>query len=157
MKKTLLYLICLLLAVLALGSCDIVLPEITNQVSESTNSASPKPTNSALPETESPKPSDTSPEPALLSVDEANEIYNAWLVEHDELSSFTLDTQSYQMFELLGEQYYRFNTTEAISYWYNILIHTKTGELLFMMNSDGENPTTSIEPLEDWYNSAYGE
>ena len=143
MKKILLCLVCLLLAVSILASCGSAGPQMPDSAGDA--------------QAESSKPEDTPAEPALLSADEANEIYTAWVAEHTELASYTLDTKSFEMYELSGEQYYLFHTNDDVSYWYNILIHTETGELLFMMSSDGENPTTSIEPLEDWYNSTYGE
>ena len=92
-----------------------------------------------------------SSKPASLSVDEAIAIYNTWLDNHEDISSHTLHKQYYQTFNWFGEQYYWFGADDASRYWYNILVHMETGELLFMMKSDGEYSATSIELLDDWY------
>jgi len=165
MKKILLCIIGLFFTIMTLTACDSSSPGEVIQSSESVNNAlsaieSSKPLElpsvSSTPEkTESTISSPESSESAFLSVDEAILIYNTWLDNHDEVSSYTLDKQYYQTFDILGEQYYCFNADDPIRYWYNILIHMQTGELLFMMKSDGEYPATSIEPLENWYSSTY--
>ena len=94
--------------------------------------------------------------PQFLTVDEAIAIYNTWLVSHSDFSSYTLDRQSYEQFELRGEPYYLLHAEEMSMYWYNILVHIETGELLFMMMEDGQFPVTSIALLDDWYDSIYG-
>ena len=169
MKKALLYLAGLSLAIMILGSCEyfssipttVQTPETTNNASTNTSPTSelPKPTYiPSIPTPSEPEPSvPASSEPTRLSVDEAFAIYSSWLENHEELSSHTLDKESHELFELNGESYYLFHSDEMIRYWYNILVHMETGELLFMMTSDGEYPSTSVEPLEDWFNSFYAE
>jgi len=92
--------------------------------------------------------------PARLSAAEARDIYNAWLVDHAELLDYTLSDAS-ETYKWDGEAYHLFRAEEMSRYWYNILVHMETGELLFMMTPDGEDPETTIEPLEDWYNEHY--
>ena len=100
-------------------------------------------------------PISSSPSSTFLSVDEAMALYNAWLNNHAEVSSYTLNRQSYEAYELNGEQYYLFHADEMSMYWYNILVKMDTGRLLFFMTPDGEDPTPSIVPLDDWYNEIY--
>ena len=90
-----------------------------------------------------------------LTAEEAIGIYDAWRDEHSEISDYRLNTQSYDKYVMFGEQYYHFRAEEYYMYWYNILVHMETGELLFMMTSDGQYPLTSIEPLDDWYDGGY--
>jgi len=92
--------------------------------------------------------------PARLTADGAREIYNAWLVDHAELSDYTLSDEN-ETYEWDGEEYYLFHAEEMSRYWYNILVHMETGALLFMMTPDGEDPETTVEPLDDWYNTHY--
>ena len=94
--------------------------------------------------------------PARLTADEARALYYTWLETHAELSDYTLSdgTETYQWD---GEEYYLFHAEEMSRYWYNILVHMETGELLFMMTPDGEDPITTVEPLQDWYNSTFAD
>ena len=89
--------------------------------------------------------------PARLTADEAIAIYEAWVDDRDEHSYYRLNRQSYDEYVIFGEQYYHFHAEDDDRYWYNILVHTETGELLYMLTSDGMFPETSIEPLDDWY------
>ena len=98
---------------------------------------------------------DTPSEPTYLSVDEAIAVYQAWLADHDEVSSYPLNKQYYQTFDLFGEPYYWFSTENPIAYWYHVLVPMQTGDLLFMMTSDGEHSATSIERLDDWYGNMF--
>ena len=100
-------------------------------------------------------PIPSSPPSTLLSVDEAMALYNAWLNSHTDVSSYTLNKQSYETYEFNGEQYYLFHANEMSMYWYNILVKKDTGRLLLFMTPDGEYPTPSVEPLDDWYNRFY--
>jgi hypothetical protein len=97
--------------------------------------------------------------PASLTADEAIEIYDTWLSEHSDNPEFSaeysLDKQSYDTYVLFGEQYYFFQAKDEQKYWYNILVHMETGELLFMMIEDGMYGGTTIEPLDDWYDTTY--
>ena len=92
--------------------------------------------------------------PARLTADEARDIYNAWLGNRAELSDYTIGDAS-EAYEHDGEAYYLFRADEMSRYWYNILVHMETGALLFMMTPDGEDPETTIEPLDDWYDEHY--
>jgi len=92
--------------------------------------------------------------PALLTEDEAFEIYNARVNDlPDDLIYFAetrMNSQSYIRFLVLfGEKYYLFVAEEDSMYWFNILVHADTGDLFFMYQSDGMYPETVIEPLED--------
>jgi len=94
------------------------------------------------------------PPQALLTADEAVARYNAWVDERSEdraiFSLHRLYEYFYGMYEIFGEQYYHFYAEDDLLYWYNVLIHVNTGEMLFMMTSDGMFPETMIETLEDW-------
>ena len=35
-------------------------------------------------------------------------------------------------------------------YWYNVLVHAITGELLYYLSSDGQHPVIVIGPLDEW-------
>jgi len=83
---------------------------------------------------------------------EARAFYDLWLGDHPGAKLPELSKRSYQIYELFGESYWRFRATEDEHYWFNILVHMETGELLYMMTSDGMFATVSIEPLDDWYN-----
>jgi hypothetical protein len=93
--------------------------------------------------------------PARLTADNAIVIYNMWIddrfANHAESLQYRLDGQLYEKYVIFGEPYYFFHANEDYMYWYNILVHMETGELLFMMTSDGMDPLTSIEPLDDWF------
>jgi len=97
-----------------------------------------------------PKP----PAPARLTAGEARALYYTWLETHVELSDYTLSDTS-ETYEWDGGEYHLFHADEMSRYWYNILVHMETGELLFMMTPDGEDPITTAEPLDDWYNTYY--
>jgi len=95
-----------------------------------------------------------------LTADEAFLIYNIWLDDHfggkSEIYSYTVNNLSNESYEYNGEDYYLFRADDDTMYWYNILAHKQTGELFMMMTSDGEEPVTEIEPLDDWYERFYG-
>ena len=109
-----------------------------------------EPSGTSAPETTEPGTSS----PARLTAGEAREIYNTWLNDHAEIADYTLSDAS-ETYEWDGEDYYLFHAEEMSLYWYNILVHMETGELLFMMTSDGEEPITTVEPLDDWYDQYY--
>ena len=90
---------------------------------------------------------------AALSANDARAIYNTWLGKHAEMSAYTLGP--YDIFQD-GAYYYLFQAENAEWYWFNILVDMQTGELLFMMTPDGEDPTPITEPLDDYYNRYYG-
>ena len=154
MKKILLCIIGFSLTITTLTSCNDSSSPKTPQTPEAASNLATAAEASTPAETpsEPTPPAQIPSDPAPLSADAALAMYDSWREGQDALSSYTLDGQSYQFFELFGERYYWFSAEEITSYWYNILIHAETGELLFMMTSDGEYPTTSIEPLDDWVN-----
>ena len=177
MKKILLPMLALSFALMSLASCGSPSPQESNQLPNAVSEA----LNNALSTTEASKPTEPASKPVLPSltpskpslpalvptptpapsasadsaVDKAVSLYNAWLATHDELSSYTLNSQDYQTFDIFGEPYYWFGTEDPTKYWYHVLIPVETGELLFMMKSDGEYTSTTIEPLEDWYNNVF--
>ena len=51
-----------------------------------------------------------------------------------------------------GEQYYYFPAKYIYMYYFNILVHMESGELLHFLIEDGMDPNNTIEPLDDWYN-----
>jgi len=92
--------------------------------------------------------------PARFSPEEARALYYRWLETHTELSDYTLSDET-GAYKWKGEEYYLFHAAEISRYWYNILVHKETGAMLFMMTSDGEEPVTTVEPLDDWYKREY--
>ena len=113
---------------------------------------SPEPGETPAPPTETSAMTLDIPAIGLLTAGEAKAAYDAWLDEHANLSSYTLSGQTAEVYEYYGEQYYLFHTEDTLTYWYNILVHPDTGELLIMVTSDGEESETEIEPLDNWYN-----
>ena len=90
-----------------------------------------------------------------VSAENARMIYDNWLVQHAELSDYTLSREPNRIYEADGDIYYLFSADNMEWYWYNILVHIETGELMLYMTPDGEDPVSTIEPLEDWYNEYY--
>ena len=91
---------------------------------------------------------------ARLTVDDAIAAYNTWMAANyqgDDYSEYHLSRESYQRYLIFGEQYYYLNAEDYFKYWYNVLVHMDTGELLNIMTSDGMYPETIIEPLADWF------
>jgi len=91
---------------------------------------------------------------ALLTADDAIDIYDAWVEARTDdpalLGLYSLDRYFYSTYELLGEQYYHFSAEDDYLYWYNILVNANSGEMLFLMTSDGMFPETVIETLDEW-------
>ena len=90
----------------------------------------------------------------LLAPDEARALYYTWLETHTELSDYALSDET-GTYKWNDEDYYWFHANEISRYWYSILVHKETGAMLFMMTSDGEEPVTTVEPLDDWYDKQY--
>jgi len=89
---------------------------------------------------------------ARLTANEAIAIYNTWIDKHfDNNAEYRLNGQSHDEYVIFGEQYYYFHAEDGYKYWYNILVHTRTGELLFVEISDGMFGGEHIMPLDDWY------
>ena len=94
--------------------------------------------------------------PTGMTVDDALAIYYSWFDGRAD-DPTPLNAQPLAMYEFEGEDYYWFAAEEPHMYWHNILINTQTGELLFMMTPDGENPVTTIQTLEDWCENGFNE
>ena len=156
MKKILFCIIGLSLAMMPLVSCGDSSPKTSTQIPKAINNASSasESSESTNVPAESALPTPASAESEGLSVNAALAVYSTWLNNCDDMSSFTLNKQYYQLFDIFGEQYYWFSANDPSKYWYHILVHMQTGELLFMMKSDGEHSATSIELLDDWYNES---
>ena len=92
--------------------------------------------------------------PSRITAAEARELYAAWQEDHTEAAEYTL-SEANETYEWQGGQYHLFHAEKPDWYWYNILVHMETGELLFMMTPDGEDPETTVEPLNDWYDTTF--
>ena len=88
---------------------------------------------------------------AFLPADEAREIAQAWLKDHPIKEPDILERE-YDSLIVDGEEYYMFFPDSHEMYWFSILVHKETGELLARVKSDGESPIEEIEPLDEWYN-----
>jgi len=95
--------------------------------------------------------------PALLTTNEAVTIYNDWMdnraYQQDDFSQYRISKKSHGEYTIFGEQYYFFAAEDEYMYWYNVLIHIETGEILFMYSSDGMHSETVIEQLDELYNN----
>lgn len=99
-------------------------------------------------------------EKAPLSYDAAYNIAKAWLEAHPAMStpyeSTTIKEASDVMFVHNGEEYYMFYLNGY--YWLDILVDSKTGELLCAVHeeSDDQRPP-EIERLDDYYNKYFSD
>ena len=132
-------------------------------------SAAPPTATSAAPPSPSPgqpapppvmPPASPAPEPAveppsLLAPDEARRIAQEWLYEHP--IDYHYLGRGYEDATIDGEEYFEFFLDEPYMYWFSILVHKKTGEMLARTVSDGMDYYEEIEPLDDWYNRYYTE
>ena len=91
-----------------------------------------------------------------LTVEEALAAYDLWFDNRDD-DPTPLNKQPVEIYEFEGRDYYRFAAEEPSMYWYNILVNTQTGELLFMMTPDGEDPVATIQTLEDWCENGFNQ
>ena len=95
--------------------------------------------------------------PALLTAEEAVEIYNSWMKnrfgENTDFSGFSLNRQSYGKYVVFGEQYYFFPTEDHTTFWYNILVNMVTGEMFFVAMHDGMFWAEDIMTLDDWFDT----
>jgi len=92
--------------------------------------------------------------PARLTAAEAIAVYDAWMearFEDPDTFNFRLNGENYGKYAIFADQYYYFNADDDYAYWYNILVHMQTGELLFFLTSDGQYPEKVIETLEEWF------
>ena len=88
---------------------------------------------------------------AFLVAEEARGIAQAWLDDHPIKEPNILERE-YDSLIVDGEEYYMFFPDSHEMYWFSILVHKETGEMLSRTRSDGESPIEEIEPLDDWYN-----
>ena len=89
------------------------------------------------------------PVSGLLTSDGAFAVYDSWRDSHPDAP---LISRQSIIFGHDGEQYYYFPAKYTYMYYFNILVHMETGELLHMLIEDGMDPNNSFEPLDDWYN-----
>ena len=87
---------------------------------------------------------------AILTSDEARKILQTWLNSHP-IDPRPVLANEYKEYTYGDEAHYWFFLDDPQRYWLNFLLHKKTGELLYMMISDGEEATIEIEPLDAWY------
>jgi len=89
--------------------------------------------------------------PALLTVDEARDIAQRWLLNNP-LEEPNILGAEYAEETYRGEEFFRFFHIEPWMYWFSILVSKETGELLCMLIEDGANPGPPvILPLDEWY------
>jgi len=93
------------------------------------------------------------PTPALLSASEALRLYQTRMDDlpddHDYYFEIRMDRQPQGKVVLFGELYYLFEAEENHMYWYNVLVHMVTGDLLFMWIHDGMYGGFEIMHLDD--------
>ena len=82
---------------------------------------------------------------------EARRLLQMWLDDHpfDPPAVLALKHEEYTNDN--GDAFYLFSLDDVQRYWLNFLVNKDTGDLFFMMISDGEETTIEIEPLDDWY------
>lgn len=100
--------------------------------------------------------------PPLLSAEGALEVFESWMVNNlseDDYNNYStrcrLSRDVYGSYEMLGEQYYYFRAEEGMNYWYNILVHMQTGEVLFLLITDGMFGEEVVMQANDWFNPVY--
>ena len=94
------------------------------------------------------------PEALAMPAEEARKILQTWLDSHP-IQPHAILAREYKEYVYGGEAYYLFSLDDTQRYWLNFLVHKKTGELLYMMISDGEHVSIEIEPLDAWYAKHY--
>ena len=93
------------------------------------------------------------PSSGLLTSDGAYAIYDFWRDKHPYAP--IISRQSV-IIEHEGEKYYYFPAKYTYMYYYNVLVHMESGKMLGMQIEDGMDPVTTVGPIDDWYNSLYG-
>ena len=93
-------------------------------------------------------PSDGS---GLISAGQARTLLQKWLNGHPLPPRPAILARKHEEYTHGGEAYYLFSLDDRERYWLNFLVHKKTGQLLYMMISDGEHASVEIEPLDAWY------
>ena len=140
MKKTIILLLAVILSLTLLAGCD-----------GRKNEPIPEPIAATEAQTDSPGETDIPNEPkTFLDAGEAREIAQAWLDDHPIKEPNILESE-YDSLTVDGEEFYMFFPDSHEMYWFSILVHKETGELLSRTRSDGESPIEEIEPLDDWY------
>jgi hypothetical protein len=88
--------------------------------------------------------------PMLLTAEEAAERYGAAMKDRFGGYGFTPIARSPGMYVIFGEPYHYFHAEDPAFYWYNILVHWETGDMLFSMVHDGMYGGQDIMALDDW-------
>ena len=89
----------------------------------------------------------------IITVSDAQMTIQTWLVHYPIRGITILEYRDDIIID--DEEYYAFYTDSNDMYWFSVLVHKTTGELLQRTVSDGQFPTEYIEPLDDWYNRGY--
>ena len=92
----------------------------------------------------------TDPNTVPLNAGEARNILQLWLDEHPFQPPAVLALENREYSNDNGE-YYLFSLDDMQRYWLNFLVQKDTGDLFYMMISDGEETMIEIEPLDEWY------
>jgi len=132
-----------LVALIAIALCICVL----SACEQSNPVADPTPAITEIPVPEAPKE---------YASPDAKAIAQAWLDNHP-IHEPNILMDEFEDAEVDGEAYYAFFVDSIEVYWFSILVHKETGEMLCRISSDGEYPTVDIEPLDDWYSEVYGD
>ena len=88
-------------------------------------------------------------EPALTAREaRALALVQTWLEEHEVYVGMADIFK--QTLKWRGEEYYLIGSSNTSSYWFGILVHTKTDEMLFRAVYDGQYGGVMIQPLYDY-------
>ena len=98
----------------------------------------------------------SNPNAVPLNDMEARRILQMWMDNHPFEPPAVLATEHREYSDENGD-YYLFSLSDVQRYWMNFLVQKNTGDLFYMMISDGEETTIEIEPVDDWYNKTYGD
>jgi len=94
--------------------------------------------------------------PALLTADEAMAIYDDWMNDRFGNQAYSpeipLNRESYGRYVIFGEQYYYFHAEDGMNYWFNLLVNMETGDLLFVLTTDGMFGEEYVMTMDDWLN-----
>ena len=86
-----------------------------------------------------------------ISAEKARTMYETWIETRPSMSHFVLSPLPNKIYEIDGNYYYWFWADYYEWYWYNVLIDINSGNMLYMMISDGEETYIEIEPLDDFF------
>jgi len=156
----------LILAMGLLVGCGATATSTPEPEDEKTARPKARPTATVTPEpdtTPTPTPTATptpvpiaTPTPARLSGDQASAIAQGWLDEHP-IEEHDVLERGYVMEQVSGQEYYRFFLDSPQMYWLSLLVHAQTGDMLYMIESDGEVSSKESGPLDAWYAQTYGD